>query len=158
MRRLIVPALLLMSLAACDGEDPVDSVVRDVSTANHAAAAAAETEAAKAAAKPAPAVVPAAAACDVEVSFGSYGAGPDAALKDIILKLVDGDPGVAASQMKPWGREGESTLCLTAKDEATANRLYGTIAAQLPSTSARAPTTVRHRDGRSHATTYPAAQ
>ncbi len=155
MRRLIVPALLLMSLAACDGEDPVDSVIRDVSTKNHAAAAAAEAEAAK---KAAPAVAPAAAACDVEVSFGSYGSGPDAALKDSILKLVSADPAVTASEMKPWGREGESTLCLTARDEAAANRLYGMIAAQLPSTSTRAPTTVRHRDGRSHATTYPTGQ
>lgn len=158
MRRLLVPALLLMSLAACDGEDPVDSVIRDVSTKNHAAAAAAEAEAAKADPTPVAAVAPAAAECDVEVSFGSYGSGPDAALKDSILKLVSADPGVTASEMKPWGREGENTLCLTAKDEAAANRLYGTIAAQLPSTSTRAPTTVRHRDGRSHATTWPASQ
>ncbi|QTC91633.1 hypothetical protein [Brevundimonas goettingensis] len=160
MCRLILPALLLvLGLAACDGEDPVDSVVRDVSTANHAAAAVAEAEAAaKAEATPAPVIAPAAAECDVEVSFGSYGAGPDAAVKDSILKLVSADPGVTASQMKPWGREGETTLCLTARDEAAANRLYGTLAAQLPSTSTRAPTTVRHRDGRSRATTYPAGQ
>jgi hypothetical protein len=153
MRRLIVPALLVLGLAACDGEDPVDSIVRDVSTANHAAAAEAE-----ATAQPAPVAAPAATGCDVEVSFGSYGAGPDAALKDSILTLIKADPGVTASEMKPWGREGESTLCLTAKDEAAANRLYGTLAAQLPSTSTRAPTTVRHRDGRSHATIWPAGQ
>jgi hypothetical protein len=156
MRRLIVPALLVLGLAACDGEDPVDSVIRDVSTANHAAAAAAEAEAA---AQTVP--TPAAAAtveCDVEVSFGSYGAGPDTALRDSILTLVKADPGVTASDVKPWGREGETTLCLKAKDEAAANRLYGTLAAQLPSTSTRAPTTVRHRDGRSRATTYPTGQ
>jgi hypothetical protein len=156
MRRLIVPALLVLGLAACDGEDPVDSVIRDVSTANHAAAATAEAEAA---AQTVP--TPAAAAtveCDVEVSFGSYGAGPDTALKDSILTLVKADPGVTASDVKPWGREGETTLCLKAKDEAAANRLYGTLAAQLPSTSTRAPTTVRHRDGRSRATTYPTGQ
>jgi hypothetical protein len=156
MRRLIVPALLVLGLAACDGEDPVDSVIRDVSTANHAAAATAEAEAA---AQTVP--TPAAAAtveCDVEVSFGSYGAGPDTALKDSILTLVKADPGVTASDVKPWGREGETTLCLKAKDEAAANRLYGTLAAQLPSTSTRAPTTVRHRDGRSRATAYPTGQ
>jgi hypothetical protein len=156
MRRLIVPALLVLGLAACDGEDPVDSVIRDVSTANHAAAAAAEAEAA---AQTVP--TPAAAAtveCDVEVSFGSYGAGPDTALRDSILTLVKADPGVTASDVKPWGREGETTLCLKAKDEAAANRLYGTLAAQLPSTSTRAPTTVRHRDGRSRATAYPTGQ
>jgi hypothetical protein len=158
MRRLIVPSslvmgLLVLGLAACDGEDPVDSVVRDVSTANHAAAAAAE-----AAAKAAPAPVPATTTCDVEVSFGSYGAGPDIALKDSILALVSADPGVTASDVKPWGREGESTLCLRTKDESAANRLYGTLATRLPSTSTRAPTTVRHRDGRSHATTWPAGQ
>lgn len=159
MRRLILPALLLATLAACDGEDPVDSVIRDVSTKNHAAAAAAEAEAAaRAAPEAAPETVLAAPdTCDVEVSFGSYGAGPDGALRDNILNLVKDDPGVTASGMKPWGREGETTLCLRAKDDATANRLYGVIAAQLPSTSTRAPTTVRHRDGRSHATAYPTA-
>jgi len=163
MRRLIVPAplvmgLLVLGLAACDGEDPVDSIVRDVSTANHAAAATAEAEAA---AEPAPAPVPVSAAtteCDVEVSFGSYGAGPDATLRDSIVSLIKADPAVTASEMKPWGREGETTLCLIAKDPAAANRLYGTLAAQLPSTSTRAPTTVRHRDGRSRATVYPSAQ
>lgn len=155
MRRLILPVLMLASLAACDGEDPVDSVIRDVSTKNHAAAAAAEVEAA---AKAAPATAPAVTTeCDVEVSFGSYGAGPDAALRGSIETLVKGDPGVTASEMQPWGREGETTLCLRAKDEATSNRLYGVIAAQLPSTSTRAPTTVRHRDGRSRATVYPTA-
>jgi len=158
MHRLILPALLVLGLAACDGEDPVDSVIRDVSAANHAAAA---TEA-EAAAKAAPAVAPepvlaATAECDVEVSFGSYGAGPDAALRDSMVSLLKADPGVTASEMKPWGREGESTLCLVTKDEAAANRLYGTLAAQLPSTSTRAPTTVRHRDGRSRATVYPTA-
>jgi len=159
MHRLILPALLLISLAACDGEDPVDSVIRDVSTANHAAAAAAEAEAAaKADTTPAPAAAPATAECDVEVSFGSFGAGPDVALRDSMVSLVRADPGVTASEVKPWGREGETTLCLVAKDEAAANRLYGTLAAQLPSTSTRAPTTVRHRDGRSRATVYPTAQ
>jgi hypothetical protein len=158
--RLIAAALLVIGLAACDGEDPVDSGVRDVSTANHAAAAAAEVEAQAQteAQAEAPKPVPSAIACDVEVSFGSYGAGPDAALKDSILALVRADSGVTASEVKPWSREGESTLCLRTKDEATANRLYGTLAAQLPSTSTRAPTTVRHRDGRSHATTYPTGQ
>ncbi len=159
MHRLILPTLLLISLAACDGEDPVDSVIRDVSTANHAAAAAAEAEAAaKADTTPAHELAPAAAECDVEVSFGSFGAGPDVALRDSIVALVKADPGVTASEMKPWGREGETTLCLVAKDEAAANRLYGTLAAQMPSTSTRAPTTVRHRDGRSRATVYPTAQ
>jgi hypothetical protein len=165
MRRLIVPTplvigLLVLGLAACDGEDPVDSIVRDVSTANHAAAATAEAEAA---AEAAPAAAPepvsaATAECDVEVSFGSYGAGPDAILRDSIVSLIKADPAVTASEMKPWGREGETSLCLIAKDPAAANRLYGTLAAQLPSTSTRAPTTVRHRDGRSRATVYPAAQ
>ena len=111
MHRLILPALLVLGLAACDGEDPVDSVIRDVSAANHAAAA---TEA-EAAAKAAPAVAPepvlaATAECDVEVSFGSYGAGPDAALRDSMVSLLKADPGVTASEMKPWGREARHII------------------------------------------------
>lgn len=153
MRRLAA-LVLLLGLAACDGEDPVTSATRDIATANHAAAAVAQAEAeAETRAQAAPA-----AACDVEVSFGSFGQGVDVPLRDQVLAVVRADPDVASSSETPWGREGESTLCLTIKDEAAANRLYGMIAAQLPSTSTRAPTTVRHRDGRSRAVAYPSAR
>lgn len=154
MRRLAALGLIL-ALGACDGEDPVTSATREIATANHAAAAVAQAEAeAKVRADAAPAT----AACDVEVSFGSFGQGVDGALREQVLAVTRAVPDVIASTEQTWGREGESTLCLRLKDDAAANRLYGTIAAQLPSTSTRAPTTVRHRDGRSRTVAYPTSR
>lgn len=155
MRRSTAVVLLTLALAACDGEDPITSATREVSAANHAAAALAwiEAEAGGRENDPTPA-----ASCDVEVSFGSFGAGVDTALHGQILALIRANPEVIDSREEGWGREGESTLCLRLKDETAANRLYGAIAAQLPSTSTRAPTTVRHRDGRSRSATYPVAR
>jgi hypothetical protein len=155
MRRLAA-ILLVLGLAACDGEDPVTSATREIATANHAAAAVAQAEAEAKAKADAPAA--AEAACDVEVSFGSFGSGVDTTLRDQILALTRGNHDVVASTEKPWGREGETTLCLKARDEQAANRLYGTLAAQLPSSSTRAPTTVRHSDGRSRSVAYPTGQ
>ena len=153
MRRLAAVGLVL-ALGACDGEDPVTSVTREVSAANHAAAATANAEAE---AQASAAATPAASACDVEVSFGSFGQGVDTALREQVLAVTTANPDVTRSTEDRWGREGETTLCLTVKDAASADRLYGSIAALLPSTSTRAPTTVRHRDGRSRAVAYPAA-
>jgi hypothetical protein len=150
VRRLAV-LVLILGLGACDGEDPVTRATREVATANHAAAAVEQIKAETAA----KAVTPEAVACDVEVSFGSYGTGVDGTLREQIRTLALDDADVITSTDKPWGREGESTLCLRMKDAAATDRLYGMLAAQLPSTSTTAPTTVRHRDGRSRATTYP---
>lgn len=157
--RLLILAVALVALAACDGEDPVSSATREISTANHAAAAVAEAEAkaeaSDQAASPASATGPASATeCDVEVTFGSACCGVDSDLRAKILAVTSADPDVAESSEKRWGREGESTLCLKMSDPAAADRLYGAIATQLPATSPKAPTTVRNRDGRSRATAY----
>ncbi|CAN5323352.1 hypothetical protein BH10PSE1_BH10PSE1_01320 [soil metagenome] len=154
MHRLAL-LVLILGLAACDGEDPVTSATREIATANQAKAAVAQIKAEAEAREAAGTATPATAACDVEVSFGSFGAGVDAPLHGQILALTRANPDVTTSTEEPWGREGETTLCLMARDEAATDRLYGMIAAQLPSTSTRAPTTVRHRDGRSRAATYP---
>ncbi|HEY0926220.1 hypothetical protein [Brevundimonas sp.] len=143
--------IALVMLAACEGGgDPVEQALRETAAANHSAATR-ET----ASAEPAPPATP--AVCDIEVTFGSYGGGVDGDLREAVSALTRNDPGVIEAENKPWGREGESTLCIRTKDEVTANRIYGTIAAQIPQTSTRAPTSVRHRDGRSRASTYPTA-
>ena len=157
--RLPILAMALIALAACDGEDPVTSATREISTANHAAAAVAQAEAkAKAldqAKPPAPATASVLATeCDVEVTFGSACCGVDSDLRAKVLAVTSANPDVTESSEKRWGREGESTLCLKMSDPAAADRLYGAIATQLPATSAKAPTTVRNRDGRSRATAY----
>lgn len=95
------------------------------------------------------------ATCDVEVSFGSFAAGPDIELKQRISDLVQSNPDVTDSRESPWGREGETTLCLYTRDGAAADRLYAAIVAMIPTRGPRAPTTVTHRDGRAHSTSGP---
>lgn len=92
--------------------------------------------------------------CDVEVSFGSYAMGVDQDLKARIVGVVSGNADVAGSVETPWGREGESTLCIMADAGAT-DRLYDRIVGLLPRYSERAPTTVTHADGRSRAVGMP---
>ena len=154
MRAALGLAALLLLAACKGGGDPVEQALRETSAANHAAAAqtTAEAEAAT------PVAPVAATACDVEVTFGSYGAGTDRALHDSVLALTRGNPDVASAEETSWGREGETTLCLRTPDDAAANRIYGAVAAQIPQTGAKAPTTVRHRDGRSRASAYPSAR
>lgn len=95
--------------------------------------------------------------CDLEVTFGSYAMGVDHTLKTEIQNRIDGEAGVASIEERPWGREGESTICVRTFDARGADRLYEAIAAMIPERSERAPTTVTHRDGRSQgsADTHP---
>jgi hypothetical protein len=96
--------------------------------------------------------------CDLTVSFGSYAMGVDHELKARILALVAQDPGLENTEERPWGREGESDLCIHAPRPGQADRLYDRIAEMIPTYSGRAPTTVTHRDGRSDASGMPAGQ
>lgn len=96
--------------------------------------------------------------CDVTVSFGSYAMGVDSDLKARILALVDREVGLDNTEERPWGREGESNLCIHAPRPGQADRLFDQIAALIPSTSERAPTTVTHRDGRTDQSTWPDAR
>ena len=93
--------------------------------------------------------------CDLEVTFGSYAMGVDQALKVEIQNRIDGEAAVSSIEERGWGREGESTLCISTFDAAGADRLYTAVAAIIPEHSDRAPTTVTHRDGRSHGSTWP---
>ena len=95
------------------------------------------------------------AGCDLEVVFGSYAGGTDPGLGAQIGELLANDPGVANVERTPWGREGEYNLCVRATDDAAADRLYRAIAAMIPDSSRRAPTSVTHRDGRRRAADYP---
>lgn len=147
--RIAALGLALLALTACKGGgDPVEQAVRETAAANHSAVTQETASVEPAAATPE-------AVCDIEVTFGSYAGGPDTSLRDAVRAMTRDNPGVAEAEETPWGREGESTLCVRTKDEVTANRIYGAIAAQIPQTSTRAPTSVRHRDGRSRASTYP---
>lgn len=86
--------------------------------------------------------------CDVEVSFGSYAMGVDRDLKTRVMAFVDDSDDVVDVTERPWGREGESTLCVLTAGASAADRVYARIAGLIPARSERAPTTVTHRDGR----------
>lgn len=91
--------------------------------------------------------------CHVEVTFGSYAMGVDGELRARIQAVVAADEDVLDVQESRWGREGESTLCISTLGMPAADRHYSEIAALIPERSERAPTTVSHLDGRSHGST-----
>ena len=83
-----------------------------------------------------------AGACDVELRFGSYGAGIDGALAERVGAAVKGDPELAGVERTPWGREGEFNLCLAAKPGRDVRAIYQRYRMILPTTPARGPTTI----------------
>ena len=85
---------------------------------------------------------PPAGACDVELRFGSYGAGVDGALAERVGAAVKGDSDLAGVERTPWGREGEFNLCLAAKPGRDVRAIYQRYRAMLPTTPARGPTTI----------------
>ena len=93
--------------------------------------------------------------CDVKVDFGSYAMGVDRDLKARIVAFVDGAEDVVEATETPWGREGESTLCVQAASSAGMDRVYDRVASMIPAQSERAPTTVTHRDGRTKSSSMP---
>jgi hypothetical protein len=88
-----------------------------------------------------------AARCDVTIKFGSYGAGIDQPLSQQVAVAVKADRDVARSERKPWGREGEYDLCLTAKPGRNVRALYERYRALLPAKTLKAPTSIEGPDG-----------
>ncbi|NQE63385.1 hypothetical protein [Caulobacter sp. RHG1] len=89
---------------------------------------------------------PAPAGCDVTIKFGSYGMGIDRDLADRVATAVKDDRDVARSERRPWGREGEYDLCLSAKPGRGA-AVYDRYRAMLPVQSLKAPTSIEGPDG-----------
>ena len=88
-----------------------------------------------------------AARCDVTIKFGSYGAGIDRPLADKVAAKVKADRDVARAERKPWGREGEYDLCLTAKPGRDAKVMYERYRTMLPARNLQAPTSIEGPDG-----------
>lgn len=87
------------------------------------------------------------ARCDVTIKFGSYGMGIDRPLADKVAMAVKADRDVARSDRKPWGREGEYDLCLTAKPGRDAKGMYERYRAMLPARNLQAPTSIEGPEG-----------
>ena len=84
--------------------------------------------------------------CDVTIKFASYGAGIDRPLAERVAAAVKTDRDLARSQRKPWGREGEYDLCLTAK-AGRGNAVYERYRSMLPAKTLQAPTSIEGPDG-----------
>lgn len=102
------------------------------------------------AAAPAPA-----ARCDVTIKFGSYGMGIDRPLAEKVAAVVKADRDVARWERKPWGREGEYDLCLTARSGRDVKRMYERYRQLLPARNLKAPTSIEGPEGRRFETIGP---
>lgn len=95
----------------------------------------------------APASEAGAARCDVTIKFASYGGGVDRDLSAKVARAVEADRDIARSERKPWGREGEYDLCLTAKPGRGVKAIYERYRAMLPARNLQAPTSIEGPDG-----------
>ena len=86
------------------------------------------------------------ATCDVTIKFASYGAGIDRELSDKVATTVKADRDIARSERKPWGKEGEYDLCLTARTGKGA-AVYERYRAMLPARTLKAPTSIEGPNG-----------
>jgi hypothetical protein len=84
--------------------------------------------------------------CALRVDFGSYAMGIDGGAARAVDDLLARDPGVSSVERRPWGREGEMTLCVELRSEADAERLFHAVAALFPA-DPRGPLTVSTRSG-----------
>lgn len=81
--------------------------------------------------------------CDFTVAFGSYASGIDTVLHERMTRSLAGDSRVASTLERNWGREGERTLCVRARNRGDVYVLFGEIEAMAAQAGGvRAPTTV----------------
>lgn len=86
-------------------------------------------------------------ACSVSVSFASYGAGIDSASYARVQEYFrTANDKVADVQVNKWGREGEKTLCIQARQASDAPRIFRDIASLVPPVADRGPITIRAND------------
>jgi hypothetical protein len=93
--------------------------------------------------------------CDVRIRFGSYGGGIDRPLAETVAEMVKADRDLARVERKPWGREGEYDLCLTAKSKLNADSIYERYRAMLPARNLQAPTSIEGPNGKRFETIGP---
>lgn len=87
--------------------------------------------------------------CSVSVTFGSYAMGIDAkGLERVENYLARGNRLIVGSVVRPWGREGERTVCITTASPRDAGRVFSDVKGMVDGRTARGPTEVRTLDGR----------
>ena len=93
--------------------------------------------------------------CDVTLKFGSYGMGVDRPLAQAVDARTKADRDLAHVARKPWGREGEYDLCLSARPGRSAQAIYERYRAMLPAKGLAAPTSIMGPDGLIYETSAP---
>jgi len=92
-------------------------------------------------------------ACDITVDFSSFASGPDLRTRNAIEASVKQNKDIISIRSYPWGKEGESTLCLkirTGKEKT----VYQLLLSIIPK-EARAPTSLKNNiDGHSFSNAY----
>lgn len=91
------------------------------------------------------AMTPAPPACRITVSFGSFAMGIDRAAAARIERFLADRHDVASMERRPWGREGEYSLCIRLKPAADAPALYAQLKRLVPK-EGRGPIEVRMAD------------
>lgn len=75
--------------------------------------------------------------CVIEIAFGSAASGVDGATRAAIRRYLDGEHGILSATNYPWGREGESTLCLVTRSSGDTKRISARIARLIPAAPAK---------------------
>lgn len=70
--------------------------------------------------------------CPITVAFTSYGAGIDGPTRARMERMLRADRRVRAFASRPWGREGEVTLCISARRSADASRIVRDLQNMVP--------------------------
>ena len=70
--------------------------------------------------------------CAITVAFTSYGAGIDGPTRARIERTLRVDRRVRTFTTRPWGREGEVTLCVSARRSADVYRLFRDLQNMVP--------------------------
>jgi hypothetical protein len=99
-----------------------------------------------AAAAPVPAQAQTTPACAVSVQFGSYAMGIDRPAFDKVQALLKRDARVRGVELRRWGREGETTLCVSLRRQSDARAVFGRVKAALPA-KPKGPILVEARGG-----------
>ncbi|MDB5456894.1 MAG: hypothetical protein JWP92_2479, partial [Caulobacter sp.] len=87
------------------------------------------------------------ALCDVTIKFGSYGMGADHVVAERVSLVARKDHGVRSVTRRPWGREGELDLCVTALSPAFAPGVFERLRPLIPAKGKVGPISILGPNG-----------
>ena len=80
--------------------------------------------------------------CTILINYGSYGSGTNGKLQNEINKIIQNNKNIPDIRTSNWGKEGESTTCLTISDKQYAQHLYNQIKNMIPEFSKHSWTSI----------------